>query len=149
MGHKDPTHPPGDQSMVGAEGVEHAASSAGALTEVPPSALANSNPHQDSPSTTPADRDGTVASPESQDEGNVSIGKVPTISKEDGTEVDHPALSPPVPLPLSPEVAAAAPQITTLTEVHNIVLTKGHATHMSVTKKTKTDSSMRAFIMLY
>ena len=112
MGHKD--HPSGDQSMVGAGAMEH--SNAGALAEAttsPDNKPRPATPLQDSPSATP------VATPESQDEGNVSIGKVSTISKEDGTDVDHPALSPPVPLPLSQETAAV-PQITTLTEVQSL-----------------------------
>jgi hypothetical protein len=69
-----------------------------------------------SPPHGPAAGDGGTATPD-DDESNVSIGKVSTISKEDGTaEVDQAALSPPIPLPSSQE--AAAPQIT-LTEVQS------------------------------
>ena len=62
-----------------------------------------------------------MASPSQEsDEGNVSIEKVSTISKEEGTEMDHPpqATSPPVPT-LPQEVG---PQLTTMTEVRSMVL---------------------------
>ena len=61
---------------------------------------------------TAASEDGGVASPEGR---NVSIGRVSAISKEDGTEMDHPipALSPAVAVPSQ----EAMPQLSTLTQV--------------------------------
>lgn len=113
-GRKNPTpSSDGDQSMVGAEGEEHASAGDPEVTSTLVAASADVEPSPDPPSS--PDRDGGVATPESKDEANVSIGKVSTISKEDGTEMDHPALSPPVTLPSAQEIAV--PPITTLTEV--------------------------------
>ena len=59
---------------------------------------------------------GVASPPEGGDEGNVSIERAPAISKEEGTNVEHPvqASSPPVIVPPQTE---ANPQITTMTEV--------------------------------
>lgn len=61
---------------------------------------------------TAAGEDGGMASPEGR---NVSIGRVSAISKEDGTEMDHPipALSPAIAVPTQ----EAMPQLSTLTQV--------------------------------
>lgn len=113
-GRKNPTPShAGEQSMVGAEGGERDPETSPTLV----AASADVEPLVTPPPDPSVDRDEGVETPESKDdEANASIGKVPTISKEDGTEMDrHPALSPPVTLPSAQEPAIT--QISTLTEV--------------------------------